>query len=48
MGVPYKLPSNTEFETPYIVFKANHGRPLEPPANSSPKQPWLAARAWVA
>src|SRR6185503_11224349 len=95
--VPYKPPSNAEFETSYAVFKASrgcleggshrgrassprtlsngpeprlanprkrfmrrvhgpradpyrtgHGRPLEQPANSSPKQPWHAARAWVA
>ena len=25
MDVPYKLPSNTEFETSYAVFKASRG-----------------------
>ena len=25
MDVPYKLPSNTEFETSYVVFKASRG-----------------------
>ena len=25
MDVPYKLPSNTEFEMSYAVFKANRG-----------------------
>ena len=29
-------------------YRTGHRRPLEPPDNSSPKQPWLAARAWVA
>src|SRR6185312_6974256 len=29
-------------------YRTGHGRPLELPANSSPKQPLLAARAWVA
>jgi len=28
--------------------RMGHGRPLEPPANSSPKHPWLVERAWVA
>ena len=25
MDVPYKLPSNTEFKTSYVVFKAGRG-----------------------
>jgi hypothetical protein len=29
-------------------YRTGHGRSLEPPANSSPKHPWLAARARVA
>ena len=29
-------------------YRTGHGHPLEPPANSSPKHPWLAARARVA
>ena len=29
-------------------YRTGHERPLELPVNSSLKQPWLAARAWVA
>ena len=42
MDVPYKLPSNTEFETSYAVFKARKGclvRGIPPRESIEPSDP---------